>query len=280
VRTRTLTIDGAEGPIDLSVAEAGAGGRPLLLIHGFTGAKEDFTEWLDPLAELGWHAVVADQRGHGESEKPAHDGAYSFDVFAADLLGLLDALGWDSAVALGHSMGGMVLQTAVLAAPARFEAIVLMDTSHRALKGVDPEVIELAVGIALDQGMDALLAAQAAVAGVQPPAALRVLEAREGYAAFGDRKLLASAPAMYAAMIRAITDPTNPIDRLEALRSVAVPALVLVGEEDQPFLNPSRRMAEAIPGAELVVVPDAAHSPQFENPEAWWAALTAFLQQL
>jgi pimeloyl-ACP methyl ester carboxylesterase len=85
---------------------------------------------------------------------------------------------------------------------------------------------------------------------------------------------------MYAAMLRAITDPTNPIDRLEALRSVAVPALVLVGEEDQPFLNPSRRMAEAIPGAELVVVPDAAHSPQFENPEAWWAALTAFLQQL
>ncbi len=280
MRTRTVTVDVADGTLDLAVAEAGEGGRPLVLVHGFTGAKEDFTEWLDPLAELGWHAVAADQRGHGDSGKPAHDGAYSFEVFADDLLALLDALGWPTAVALGHSMGGMVLQTAVLAAPERFEAIVLMDTSHRALKGVDPDIVELAVEIAREQGMEALLVAQAAVAGLQEPAAQRLLETREGYAEFGDRKLLASAPAMYAAMIRAITDPTSPIDRLDGLRSVTVPTLVLVGEQDRPFLKPSQRMAEAIDGAELVVIPDAAHSPQFEHPEAWWAALTAFLARV
>jgi pimeloyl-ACP methyl ester carboxylesterase len=138
VRTRPLTITGVDGPVELAVAEAGEGGRPLVLVHGFTGAKEDFTEWLDPLAERGWHAVAADQRGHGDSAKPTHEGAYSFDVFAADLLALFDALGWSSAVALGHSMGGMVLQTALLAAPDRFDGVVLMDTSHRAMKGVDP----------------------------------------------------------------------------------------------------------------------------------------------
>ena len=66
-------------------------------------------------------------------------------------------------------------------------------------------------------------------------------------------------------------------DRLPSLGSVDLPTLVLVGDEDAPFLKPSRRMAETIPGAELVVLPTAGHSPQFENPEAWWEALRAFL---
>jgi pimeloyl-ACP methyl ester carboxylesterase len=61
---------------------------------------------------------------------------------------------------------------------------------------------------------------------------------------------------------------------------VAVPTLVLVGEEDEPFLKPSVRMAEAIPHAELVVIPEAGHSPQFENPDVWWQSLTAFLARV
>jgi pimeloyl-ACP methyl ester carboxylesterase len=278
--TRSLSIEGADGPIELAIAEAGVGGRPLVLVHGFTGAKEDFTDWLEPLAALGWHVVLPDQRGHGDSPKPSHEGAYSFDVFAADLLGLLDALGWASAVALGHSMGGMVVQTAALVAPERFEALVLMDTSHRALKGVDPGVIDMAVALSRDEGMAAVLAAQAAFVGAGPPAAERVLATRPGYGEFGDRKLLASAPEMYQAMIVAITDPASPIDRLDALRTLSVPTLVIVGDQDDPFIGPSRRMAEAVPGAELAVIPDAAHSPQFEAPDAWWAALTTFLGKL
>ena len=55
------------------------------------------------------------------------------------------------------------------------------------------------------------------------------------------------------------------------------PTLILVGAEDTPFVAASHAMAEAIDGAQLVVVPDAGHSPQFENPEAWIDALTRFL---
>ena len=54
------------GEMDLEIAEAGAGGQPLLLLHGFTGAKEDFTDWLDPLADRGWHAVAPD---HGATAR-------------------------------------------------------------------------------------------------------------------------------------------------------------------------------------------------------------------
>jgi pimeloyl-ACP methyl ester carboxylesterase len=278
---RTLEVDGHDGPVTLAVAEAGAGGRPLLLVHGFTGAKEDFTEWLDPLAELGWHAVAPDQRGHGASSQPADEAAYSFDAFATDLFGLLDALAWDRCALLGHSMGGMVAQTAVLRTPDRFDGLVLMDTSHRGLR-VDPGLVELGVAIARAEGIAAVMAAQDALGSEEPlgtAAHERVLATREGYREFGQRKMLASSPAMYVAMLTAITDGGGA-DRLPALGAVDLPTLVLVGDEDTPFLRPSRRMAEAIPRAELVVVPDAGHSPQFESPEHWWKALSAFLADL
>jgi 2-succinyl-6-hydroxy-2,4-cyclohexadiene-1-carboxylate synthase len=92
--------------------------------------------------------------------------------------------------------------------------------------------------------------------------------------------MLASAPAMYAAMIKVITDAASGLDRLDDLRSLTMPALVMVGDGDGPFLKPSRRMAEAIPEATLAVIPDAGHSPQFESPEQWWTALTSFLEKV
>jgi 3-oxoadipate enol-lactonase len=278
---RTVDIEGHGGPVTLALAEAGAGGRPLLLVHGFTGAKEDFTEWLDPLAELGWHAVAPDQRGHGASSHPADESAYSFDAFTTDLLGLLDALAWERCTLLGHSMGGMVAQTAVLEAAHRFDGLVLMDTSHRGLR-VDPGLVELGVAIARAEGIAAVMAAQDAMGSddaLGTPAHERVLATREGYREFGQRKMLASSPAMYVSMLTAITD-AGGVDRLERLRAVDLPTLVLVGDEDTPFLKPSQRMADAIQGAELVVVPDAGHSPQFESPEQWWKALSTFLGKL
>jgi pimeloyl-ACP methyl ester carboxylesterase len=282
VNERTIEVAADVGPHGLAIAESGQGGRPLVLVHGFTGAKEDFTDWLDPLAERGWHAVAVDQRGHGDSTKPADEAAYSFELYAADLLALLDALGWARAVVLGHSMGGMVVQTAVLAEPDRFDGLVLMDTSHKALRA-DPDIIELAIAIARTEGMPAVMAAQEAAASQNPLAneiADRMVATVPGYKEFGDRKMLASSPAMYAAMLRSITDHGAGIDRLPGLASVTVPTLVIVGEADAPFRKPSQRMADAIPGAELAVIPDAAHSPQFENPELWWKALSAFLDRL
>lgn len=277
----TTSVAGAD-PVELVIAEAGVGGRPLLLLHGFTGAKEDFTDWLDDLAAMGWHAVAPDQRGHGASDKPDHDTAYTFELFAADLLALLDDLGWSSAVAVGHSMGGVVVQTAALQSPERFDALVLMSTWHRWLRA-DPDLIEAACTIAATDGMAALRDVLDAVGGESPVDSDidRKLKAeRPEYKAFGDRKLLDSSPAMYAQMVRAITGITPGIDRLDDLRGLEVPVLVLVGEHDKAMMAPSKRLAEAIPGAELAVIAGAAHSPQFEAPEPCWAAVRAFLSDL
>ena len=268
------------GDVQLSVAEAGAGQRPLLLVHGFTGAKEDFTPWLEPLAEVGWHAVAPDLRGHGASSQPAAESDYSFQLMAADLLGLADALGWDRYVLLGHSMGGMVAQVMACAAAGRLDGLILMDTAHGPLRNLDPELVQAAVSIAADQGMDVLAGILAERQGpLTTPAHQRLITGQAGYAEFCDRKLRATSAAMYAAMAPAFMTTADRLDDLRAL-PVTLPVLVVVGEQDKPFLAPSRRMAEGVGQGTLAVIPDAGHSPQFENTDGWWQALAGFLATL
>jgi pimeloyl-ACP methyl ester carboxylesterase len=82
---------------------------------------------------------------------------------------------------------------------------------------------------------------------------------------------------MWLGMIDEIVSTQS--DRLTDLAAALadVPVLVIVGDQDSPFVPHARRMAEAIPGARLEVVADAGHSPQFENPDAYAALLRGFL---
>jgi pimeloyl-ACP methyl ester carboxylesterase len=268
------------GEVELEVAEAGEGGRPLLLVHGFTGSKEDFTHhegWVDRLAERGWHVVAPDQRGHGASDSPGDESAYSFETYASDVIALVDELGWDRFALLGHSMGGVVAQLVAVAVGPRLTGLVLMDTTHCALE-IPRDDTELALAIVREHGMARMHELQEERGSVlATPAARRLDDTRPGWREFGARKFLASAPAMYCAMVPAFLGSD---DRLDDLASLDVPALVIAGEQDAPFLGPSERMAKTIPGARLAVIPDAGHSPQFENPDAWWEALTGFLDDL
>jgi 2-succinyl-6-hydroxy-2,4-cyclohexadiene-1-carboxylate synthase len=265
------------GSVQLPVLEAGDGGRPLLLVHGFTGVGRDFADHLDALAADGWHVVAPTQRGHLGSAAPGNEADYSLATYAGDLLALADGLGWDRFVLLGHSMGGMVAQVLALRAPERLDALVLMDTGHGPV-AIDPELLATGVGIARTAGMDALAEAMAAAGSpLETPAAVRLREERPDLVPVWDAQLRGCAPAMYAAMAN---EMLNQEDRLDALRSLGVPALVMVGEQDGPFLGPSRRLAEAIPGARLEVIADAGHSPQMEAPAAWAEVLRGFLASL
>jgi pimeloyl-ACP methyl ester carboxylesterase len=268
------------GDVRLAIAEAGTGGRPIMLVHGFTGAKEDFTDFLEPLAEQGWHAVAPDLRGHGASDHPADEESYSLALMAGDLLALADALGWKRFVLLGHSMGGMIAQHLLLAAPERVGALVLMDTTHGPVDWVEPDTAVLAAAVVREDGIAALMEALKVLRDEDPfttPAFLRLLHEQPGYSEFCDAKLLASAPAMWLAMASALL---NQPDRLDQLAEVDVPTLVIVGEQDTPFVVHGERMAKTIPNARLAVIPDAGHSPQFENTAAWWAAFSSFLEDV
>ena len=268
--TASLLVDS----LHLAVAESGRGGRPLLLVHGFTGAKEDFGDWMDAFASDGWWAVAPDLRGHGASDKPEGEDHYSIATFASDVLGVADALGWNHFALLGHSMGGAIVQEVALRSPERIERLVLMNTHHGAFEGVDPSVVEAGVEIIRSQGLPALLEVLDAFASDKAPADQRVRDTRPGYVEWNQSKLDAASPAMYAALAMELV---TRADRLHELATFPAPTLVIVGEQDGPLVHAADRMAQAIPGSTHVVVADAAHSPQFENPDAWWIAVSAFL---
>lgn len=265
---RILTDDGVE-----LAAEVRGEGPALLLVHGFGGAKEDFADHLDSLAAT--HRVATfDHRGHGESGQPATLAAYSLARLRADVLCVADAIGFERFRLLGHSMGGMVTRRIALDHPDRVEAHVFMDTAPGPLPGVDPELIELAAQLALDEGKDALKVVLDDASPLANAAHDRLLAERPGYEEFCDRKWRDLSHVMWAALARELA---RQPDDLDDLRTLACPALVIVGELDEQFIGPSAAIAAAVPQARLVTIPGAGHSPQFENPGVWIAELSAFL---
>jgi pimeloyl-ACP methyl ester carboxylesterase len=249
-------------------------GPPVLLVHGFGGAKEDFADHVPSLAE---HATVVtfDHRGHGASDHPADEGAYSLDHLVADTLGVAAGLGFERFRLLGHSMGGMVARRLVLAHPDRVDALVLMDTSPGPPPGIDAATVDVGVEIARHDGMAVLKAVQDELDPLGTPAYQRLLAERPGYREFCDRKWEALAPQMWIALVAEIV---RQPDQLGALTTVGCPTLVIVGVQDASFVDVSAEMAATIPAAQLVVIPDAGHSPQFENPPAWFDAVDDFLR--
>jgi pimeloyl-ACP methyl ester carboxylesterase len=263
------------GDVTLDVLDPTPGpGRPLLLVHGFGGAKEDFADHLEALAP-GRRVIVPDLRGHGSSAKPEDPAAYSLDIMAEDMFGLADALGIGTFDVVGHSMGGMIARRMVLADPDRVASVVFMDTCPGPLPGYDEQTAALGAEIARNAGLAEIKRIMDALDVYSDGPAQRVLAERPGYREFCDAKFEQLSAVMWATMF---TELVGQPDQTDLLAGLSVPTLVMVGEADAPFREPADAIAAAVPGATLAVIPDAAHAPQFENPDAWFAALDAFLR--
>jgi pimeloyl-ACP methyl ester carboxylesterase len=266
---RITTSDGVG--LEVEVAGSGPG---LVLVHGLGGAKEDFSDHVPALAR-DHTVVVFDHRGHGASDKPKERSAYSIDRLAADVVEVVDAVGLDRFRLLGHSMGGMVARRIPMQAPDRVEALVMMDTSAGPIPGFDPDLMAVGAEVAFTQGKDALKELLDLAQALETPAYQRVLEQRPGYREFQDRKWADLSEIMWGAMILELA---NQLDEHAALAHVATfPVLALAGAQDEPFVAAAHSLVAAIPHAQLAIIPDSGHSPQFENPQAWLDALTAFL---
>lgn len=116
-------------------------GEPIVFIQGLGGPKEGWRFQADPLSEE-FRVLVFDNRGVGDSDKPEH--RYSIPMFAADLSGLLTAIGWDSAHIVGGSMGGMIAQEFALAFPWKVRTLILLYTTPGGRDQIPPrpEVLE------------------------------------------------------------------------------------------------------------------------------------------
>lgn len=265
------------GDIEMAWEEHGSGGRPFVLVHGFTGSRDDWREMLPRLAARG-RTIAMDLRGHGDTTNTGQAAGYDFGQLTRDVLGFLDALGIDRCDLLGHSMGGIVAQELTLGHPARVASLVLMDTGSEPIGREARAYFETAGKIALESGMQTLyeVGRKAAERATPSPAVARAI-ARMGPEIHWARiraKMLAMDPVAFATLGMGLTGYASLTNRLGAIRC---PSTVLVGAEDIAFIEPSKKMAAEIPGAQLVVIDDAAHSPQLENPEAWFAAIDAHL---
>jgi pimeloyl-ACP methyl ester carboxylesterase len=265
--------------MEMELEDAGAGARPFVLVHGFTGSRDDFREHVPLLGRLG-RTIALDQRGHGGSSNSGREADYTLDGLVEDLHAAFDALELERVDLLGHSLGGMVTLRYALAHPERVASLVLMDTSASPIRMRFSEKARAGIAtLAREQGMAALAVAMREMASRNtdaPPSAKRT-EQRMGPDVFWERvrrKLEAMDPVAWDTLSRSLGEQTGVADRLG---EIDCPTLVLVGAEDVAFLKPSDELERGIAGATRVTIPDAAHSPQLENPEAWSAAIHAHL---
>jgi pimeloyl-ACP methyl ester carboxylesterase len=221
----------------------------------------------------GWRLLAPDLRGFGGSTIDQESESPSMDDYAADVIDLLKELNISNAVVGGCSMGGYVTFAVLRQSPGIARALVLVDTRAGAdtsegranrrttLAQVDREG---ASGVAREM-MPKLLGKTS-------------LETRSDLES-NIRRLIKqqSAPAIRGAVQRLMNRP----DSFATLDGLAIPVLVVVGEEDT--LTPvaeAQKLADAVAGAELVVIPQAGHLSNLEQPELFNTAFSAFLARL
>jgi pimeloyl-ACP methyl ester carboxylesterase len=261
-----VIVDVASGP--LATLQAGRDEDPgVLLVPGYTGSKEDFVPIVDTLVAAGLRVTCVDLPGQYESPGPDDPARYTPDALAVWLLELADALGGVRHL-LGHSFGGLVARAAVIAEPHRFGDLVLMSSGPASIEGLRRVRIDQLAPL-MPGGLTAVWSAmQLALASepgyVAPPADL---------GAFLELRFLAGRPAMVQGMGDAIR--AEP-DRVDALRDTGIRTLVLHGADDDAWPpEVQKEMAERL-RADYAVIPDAAHSPAAENPDATARALLEF----
>ena len=203
-----------------------------------------------------------DLRGHGQSAAPA--GPYTLDMLADDVLGLMKELRIERATFMGLSIGGMIGQTLALRQTKHFDKMVLADTGH----AQPPEAIkqwEERIRVAQTQGMKPLVPSTMerwfTPSFRESPPAKRIAE------------LIANTPvAGYVGCGQAIMK----LNTTARLKEIKLPVLAIAGEAD-PSAPGTRHIGETVPGAKLVLIPQAAHIANVEQAATFNQALANFL---
>jgi len=251
-------------------------GEPLLLLHGFTGSKLDFHDQLSWFTD-GHRVLAPDQRGHGESSNLGRPDAYTFDILVDDLAGYLDALDVQRCHLLGHSMGGMVAMRFALRHPERLRSLILMDTAAEPLT-IFPQALreQLAREVRTNGCESRVKLMREMPVGDAQKRGVDFLGSDEHWRRI-ELKLSQMDPEAWVALADDMANQKSLVSDLAALK---VPTTIIVGEHDVPFVEPSARMAKAIPNARLETIPLAAHSPQYENASVWRRVIENHLERV
>jgi len=114
----------------MRIAEAGDTGPLILFAHGWPESWYSWRHQLKFFADAGYRVVAPDMRGYGESDKPIDVDEYDIIHLAGDMVGVLDALGEETAIMVGHDWGAIVAWNSVLIHPERFSALIAMSVPY------------------------------------------------------------------------------------------------------------------------------------------------------
>jgi len=264
----TESIRISVGDASLNVLLRGEG-LPVLLVHGF---PLDHTQWQYQVQGLTrWRVLAPDLRGAGASEVP--EGGYSMSRFAADVVGLLDALEVRQAVCCGFSMGGYVLFELWRRYPERVQGLILCDTKAEADTPEGKRGRDELARLARREGMG--------------PVTERLLPklvgrtTREKNRALVDQVRATVRRSPVTGVVGALEAMRDRRDASSLLGNIGVPTLVVCGAEDE--LTPPEVMqplAQRIPGARYVEIPQAGHLSPLEQPVEVNRAIVEFLRRL
>lgn len=261
--------------LTLHVELAGAG-SPLLLLHGFTGNGQTWQPLVPALAAR--HTLVmVDLIGHGQSEAPADPERYAIEQCVADLLALLDHLHMARVDLCGYSMGGRIGLLLAAGAPERVGRQVLIgaspglaDPAERAARLASDEALAERIE---REGLEWFVEYWAA----QPLfASQRRLPAPVRAAQRAQR--LAGSARGYANALRGMSVGRQP-SLWAALPAIATTTLLITGALDEKFCAIAAQMAALMPHARHVIVPDAGHAAQIEQPEIVGTLISDFLAE-
>lgn len=250
--------------VRLRYAEQGAADAPtLILLHGYTDSSFSFSRVMPALAAK-YHVYALDQRGHGDSERPAN--GYSIPDFAADVLAFMDAKGLRRATVVGHSMGSFVAQQVAAIAPERVERLVLVGSATTLRNNVVND---------LRQAVDAL------GDGPVPEKFVREFQTSTIHQPlpndFMDR-VVAESRKVPGRVWRAAIAGFFADESANRLGQIKAPTLILWGDRETVFPRAEQdALVRQLPNAVLKVYEETGHSPQWERPEQFVKDLEDFM---
>ena len=253
--------------------EVTGSGFPLVLSHEFAGSYESWEQQVQHFARR-YQVIAYNHRGYPPSDVPEEPGAYSQELLVEDLYQLLRHLGIARAYICGLSMGGGVALNFGIAHPEMAAALVLAGTGTGATQR---ERFEREVGAMAQRMLDEGMQVVAEVYGRGPTRQPFMRKNPRGWEEF--RRLLAAHSSTGSAYtFRGVQLKRRTVFELEKeLEKIQAPTLIIVGDEDEPCIEPGVFMKRHIPGSGLVVFPQSGHTVNLEEPELFNRTVLDFL---
>ena len=245
-------------------------GQPVLFLHAFPLNRSMWSgELVALLAEERFRLVALDWRGFGESDITSE--ISTMEQLADDVAGLMDVLGMQDAILCGLSMGGYVAFAFLRKYPQRLRGLILADTRPGADTAEGRANRENVARLALSKGTEA-------IADLQLPKLISeyTRQHHPEVEAHIRQMINAATPQGIAAASRGMAQRADSTD---LLATIAFPTLVIAGEQDALTPpNVAQEYASKIPNTQFVVIPNAGHLSNLEQPEAFLQALDSFLR--